>query len=63
MTTGSTARRSTRTSGASCRGLTDKTLRLWDAATGKQIGPAMKHDDAVNGAVVRQGRAAHPVVV
>ena len=25
----------------------DKTLRLWDAATGQQIGPAMKHDDAV----------------
>ena len=23
---------------------TDRTLRLWDAATGAQIGPAMKHD-------------------
>ena len=28
------------------------TLRLWDAATGQQIGPAMKHDDQVNGAVL-----------
>jgi WD40 repeat protein len=25
--------------------------RLWDAATGKQIEPALKHDKAVNGAV------------
>ena len=41
----------------------DNTLRLWDAATGKQIGPAMKHDGPVNGAIVRQGRTAHPVVV
>ena len=22
----------------------DNTLRLWDAATGKQIGPSMQHD-------------------
>ena len=29
----------------------DKTLRLWDAATGAQIGPAMKHDGSVNGAL------------
>ena len=28
----------------------DNTLRLWDAATGKQIGPAMTHGDRVNGA-------------
>ena len=28
----------------------DKTLRLWHAATGKQIGPAMTHGDQVNGA-------------
>jgi WD40 repeat protein len=26
------------------------TVRLWDAATGQQIGPTMKHDDYVNGA-------------
>ena len=29
----------------------DETLRLWDAATGAQIGPAMKHEDSVNGAL------------
>jgi WD40 repeat protein len=29
----------------------DKMLRLWDAATRQQIGPAMKHDYAVEGAV------------
>ena len=29
----------------------DKTLRLWDAATGAPIGPAMKHDGWVNGAL------------
>ena len=28
----------------------DHTLRLWDAATGQQIGPAMTHEDAVYGA-------------
>jgi hypothetical protein len=30
----------------------DSTLRLWDVATGQQIGPAMKHDRTVNGAVL-----------
>ena len=30
----------------------DSTLRLWDVATGQQIGPAMKHDGIVNGAVL-----------
>ena len=30
----------------------DNTLRLWDAATGQQIGPAMKHDDSVSGALL-----------
>ena len=30
----------------------DKTLRLWDAATGQQIGPAMKHDGSVSGALL-----------
>ena len=30
---------------------TDKTLRLWDAATGAQIGPAMRHDGSVCGAL------------
>jgi WD40 repeat protein len=29
----------------------DNTLRLWDAATSQQIGPAMKHDAAVYGAL------------
>jgi len=29
----------------------DNTLRLWDAATGKQIGPAMTHRGRVLGAV------------
>ena len=30
----------------------DKTLRLWDVATGRQIGPAMTHDGAVGGALL-----------
>jgi WD40 repeat protein len=30
----------------------DNTLRLWDVATRQQIGPAMKHDDTVRGAVL-----------
>jgi hypothetical protein len=30
----------------------DNTLRLWDVATGQQIGPAMKHDFIVNGALL-----------
>ncbi|HEV3193112.1 MAG TPA: hypothetical protein VGY54_21540, partial [Polyangiaceae bacterium] len=30
----------------------DNTLRLWDVATGQQIGPAMKHDGVVIGAVL-----------
>jgi len=30
----------------------DRTLRLWDVATGQQIGPAMKHDNSVSGAVL-----------
>ena len=29
----------------------DKTLRLWDAATGAPIGPAMRHDGSVSGAL------------
>ena len=29
----------------------DKTLRLWDAATGAPIGPAMRHDGPVSGAL------------
>ena len=29
----------------------DNTLRLWDAATGQQIGPAMRHDGPVRGAL------------
>jgi WD40 repeat protein len=29
----------------------DKTARLWDAATGKQMGPDMKHENAVYSAV------------
>ena len=29
----------------------DSTARLWNAATGAQIGPALRHDGAVSGAV------------
>jgi WD40 repeat protein len=32
----------------------DHTLRLWDVATGQQIGPAMKHDGTVVGALLTQ---------
>jgi WD40 repeat protein len=34
----------------------DKTLRLWDVATSQEIGPAMKHDDSVYGALLRRPR-------
>jgi WD40 repeat protein len=30
----------------------DHTLRLWDVAAGQTIGSAMKHDDAVYGAML-----------
>jgi ABC transporter substrate binding protein len=30
----------------------DSTLRLWDASTGQQIGPVMKHDGIVQGALL-----------
>jgi hypothetical protein len=29
---------------------TDKTVRLWDVATGRQIGPTMRHNEEVRGA-------------
>jgi WD40 repeat protein len=32
--------------------LPDNTLRLWDTATGQQIGPAMQHEGGVNGALL-----------
>jgi hypothetical protein len=32
----------------------DNTLRLWDVATGAQIGPPMKHDGDVKGASFTQ---------
>ena len=57
------ARAIRRTGSASCRGLTDKTLRFWDAATGAAIGAPLRHEDRVIGAVYSPGRAAHPVVV
>jgi hypothetical protein len=34
----------------------DNTLRLWDVATGQQIGPAMKHDGSVVGGVLIEDR-------
>ena len=30
----------------------DKTLRIWDVATGAQVGPSMEHDDYVKGALL-----------
>ena len=41
----------------------DGTLRLWDVATGRQIGPAMRHDAVVSGALLSARRDPHPVVV
>ena len=32
----------------------DKTVRLWDVATGRQIGPAMTHDGPVLGALLQR---------
>jgi WD40 repeat protein len=32
----------------------DHTVRLWDVATGKQIGPSMIHNDWVNGALLNR---------
>ena len=32
----------------------DKTVRLWDVATGRQIGPAMRHDGEVYGALLER---------
>ena len=36
---------------------TDRTARLWNAATGAQIGPALTHDGSVSGAVFSQDEA------
>ena len=41
----------------------DKTLRLWDAATGAAIGEPLRHEGAVMGAVYSPDGQAHPVVV
>ena len=41
----------------------DKTLRLWDAATGAAIGEPLRHEGTVNGRALFAGRQAHPVVV
>ena len=41
----------------------DGTLRLWDAATGAQIGPAREHDARGERRAVQPGRSRHPVVV
>jgi len=30
----------------------DSTMRLWDVATGRQIGPAMEHNGSVRGALL-----------
>ncbi len=41
----------------------DKTLRLWDVATGKQIGPSMQHDGEVYGARLSKDETRIFVVV
>ena len=41
----------------------DKTLRLWEVATGRQIGPAMMHDEFDHWRVAHARRDPHPVVV
>ena len=38
----------------------DNTVRLWDIATGQPIGPAMKHDGEVNGAVLTKDETRRP---
>ena len=38
-------------------------MRLWDVATGRQIGPAMTHDGCGQRRAAEPGRDAHPVVV
>src|SRR5262249_44318174 len=38
----------------------DKTLRLCYATTGQQIGPAMKHDGAVRGALLTKDEQKSP---
>ena len=40
----------------------DNTLRLWDAASGQQIGPAMRHDGRGLGRAVER-RGPHPLLV
>ena len=47
----STARCSAGTSARILSWSHDKTLRLWDAATGAPIGPAMRHEGSVSGAL------------
>ena len=41
----------------------DNTVRLWDAATGQQIGPSMQHDDEVYGAQLSKEEISDFVVV
>ena len=41
----------------------DKTLRLWDAATGAAIGEPLRHESFGQGRGLFAGRQAHPVVV
>ena len=41
----------------------DKTLRLWDAATGAAIGEPLRHEGCGQWRGLFAGRQAHPVVV
>jgi WD40 repeat protein len=35
----------------------DKSVRLWDVATGRALGPALMHEGSVNGALLSRGES------
>ena len=41
----------------------DKTARLWDAATGQEVVPPLRHEGSVSGAAFNRRREPHPDLV